>query len=96
MGLTALSVGNMRDYEDLYDLQGMRFDERRFDEALYQWRSNNSFSEVLKGTVSLLCSLNPERRMTVSELNDLLLKHHENIEAKTNFIVDNAPPKLHE
>lgn len=34
--------------------------------------------------------------MTVSELNDLLLKHHENIEGKTNFIVDNAPPKLHE
>ena len=34
--------------------------------------------------------------MTVSELNDLLLKHHESINQKVNFVVDNAPQKLHE
>ena len=30
IGLTALSVGNMRDYEYLYDMAGSRFDEGRF------------------------------------------------------------------
>ena len=34
--------------------------------------------------------------MTVTELNDLLLKHHESINQKVNFVVDNAPQKLHE
>ena len=68
----------------------------RFNEAIGQWRSNNNFSEVLRGTVSLLCNLNPERRLTVTELNDLLLKHHDSIEQKVNFVIDNAPQKLHE
>ena len=34
--------------------------------------------------------------MTVTELNDLLLKHHDSIESKVNFVIDNAPQKLHE
>ena len=76
MGLTALSVGNLHNYEDLYDMNNSRFDYKRFDESLFHWRNNSSYSEVLRGTVSLLCCPDPSRRLTVSELNDLLLKHH--------------------
>lgn len=96
MGLTALSVGNLICYDDLYDLKNSNFDVMRFNEAIGLWRANSGYSEVLRGTVSLLCNLNPERRMSVTELNDLLLKHHDQIEQKVNFVVDNAPQKLHE
>lgn len=75
VGLTALSVGNMTNYEDLYDLKNNHFDMARFNDALSAWRRNHTFSEVLRGTVSLLCCPNPERRLTITELNDLLLKH---------------------
>lgn len=96
MGLTALSVGNLICYDDLYDLKNNNFDVMRFNEAIGLWRANSGYSEVLRGTVSLLCNINPERRMSVTELNDLLLKHHDQIEQKVNFVVDNAPQKLHE
>ena len=59
MGLTALSVGNLISYDDLYELKNNNFDVMRFNEAIGKWRSNNTFSEVLRGTVSLLCNLNP-------------------------------------
>ena len=96
MGLTALSAGNLTDYENLYDMKNHYFDKNRFEEDLLNWKRNGNYSEVLRGTVSLLCSLYPSTRMTVPELNDLLLKHHESIEDKNNFVVDNAPSKLHE
>jgi hypothetical protein len=96
IGLTALSVGNMQCHEDLYDLKNNTFNVDRFNTALGGWRLDKGFSEVLRGTVSLLCCLDPNRRLTVTELNDLLLKHHESIEQKVNFVIDNAPPKLHE
>ena len=76
MGLTALSVGNLRNYENLYDMKAASMDLRGFIDALQEFRKNSSFSEVLRGTVCLLCSLDPAHRMTVAELNDLLLKHH--------------------
>lgn len=66
MGLTALSVGNMRNYENLYDMKAASMDLRGFIDALQEWRTNNSFSEVLRGTVCLLCCMDPARRMTVA------------------------------
>lgn len=86
----------MTSYEDLYDLKHHNFETSKFNDALTQWRMNGSFSEVLRGTVSLMCCSDPERRLTVTELNDLLLRHHESIDQKVNFVVDNAPAKLHE
>lgn len=60
------------------------------------WRVNNSYSEVLRGTVEALCQLNIDRRMTCGELNGLLEKHQESIERRVNFLIDNAPDKLHQ
>jgi hypothetical protein len=36
------------------------------------------------------------RRLTTGELTFLLDKHHQSVEQKVNFLIDNAPQKLHE
>lgn len=96
IGLSVLSAGTLSDFEDLYDLNSNSFNFARFNEALHFWRSNNSYSEVLRGTVSCLCQPDVGKRLTTSELLSLLEKHHQSIEQKVNFLVDNAPAKLHQ
>lgn len=96
VGLTVISVGNLTDYSSLYDLQRRTFDEDSFLEALAAWSSNPAYSEVLRGIAVNLCSHDPTRRMTAGELWGVLSKHEESIAKKVNFVIDNAPPKLHE
>lgn len=66
-----------------------------FEAALSELLLNSTYSEVLKGTISNLCSLDPSQRMTLKELWSLLIDHKECIISKTNFVIRNAPHKLH-
>lgn len=45
--------------------------------------------------VLALCETNPVNRLKVTEVSNFLEKHQESIENKVNFVVDNAPQKLH-
>ena len=40
--------------------------------------------------------MDPNRRMTCAELNGFLLKHEDSIDKRVNFLIDNAPDKLHQ
>jgi hypothetical protein len=51
---------------------------------------------VLRGTVLSLLQVDVGKRLTTSELSTLLGKHAEAISQKVNFVIDNAPAKLHE
>lgn len=95
-GLTVLSAANLTDYQGLYDLKNFDFNSKAFNDEVLAWRTNNSFSEVLRGTVLALLQLDVSRRLTTNQLAELLNKHGENIEKKVNFVIDNAPVKLHE
>lgn len=72
IGLSVLSAGTLSDFEDLYNLNSNSFNFARFNEALHFWRSNNSYSEVLRGTVSCLCQPDVTKRLTTGELVSLL------------------------
>lgn len=96
IGLTILSAGNLADYEGLYNFQTNEIDPSRLSEGLKAWALNSAYSEVLRGTVLLLLNVQPERRLSCSELAELLAKHGEPILKRENFVVDNAPGKLHE
>lgn len=58
-------------------------------------RQKAVYSEILRATVLNLCSLDPVERMTLQDLEQLLLKHETNIIALKSFVIDNAPAKLH-
>jgi hypothetical protein len=75
IGLTILSAGNLADYEGLYDLEKHEIEGERLNEALKVWAFNSTYSLVLRGTVLLLLNLHAERRLTCSELGQLLGKH---------------------
>lgn len=94
--MTVLSAANLADYEDLYDLKNYELNGAKFNAALMDWRQNNLYSEVLRGTVLSLLQTDVGRRLTTSELSTLLGKHAEAINQKVNFVIDNAPSKLHE
>jgi hypothetical protein len=96
IGLSILSAGNLAKYDNLYDLTANEIKLNGLNEALSQWAHNTAYSEVLRGVVLLLLSLNPETRLDCNELDELLNKHAGHIVKKENFVVDNAPPKLHE
>jgi hypothetical protein len=64
LGLTMLSAANLADYASLYNMEKRTFDEERFMEAIVQWSSNNTYSEVLRGVVVNLCSPSSAKRMT--------------------------------
>lgn len=51
----------------------------KFNEALGIWAYNSAYSEVLRATVLLLLNINPEKRLSCTELNELLHKHSEHI-----------------
>jgi hypothetical protein len=65
----------LADYENLYDLQNNILNLGGLNEALKLWAHNYGYSEVLRGTVLLLLNLQPEKRLTVSELIEMLEKH---------------------
>ncbi len=96
IGLSILSAGNLAKYDSLYDLTANELSFNGLNEALSLFAHNNTYSEVLRGVVLLLLSLNPEKRLNCNELDELLNKHAEHIIKKENFVVDNAPAKLHE
>lgn len=58
-------------------------------------RQKIMYSEVLRATILSLCSLDPLERMSLQDLEQLLLKHETNILALKSFVIDNAPAKLH-
>lgn len=96
IGLSVLSAGNLAKYDHLYDLSTNELRLSALDEALSLWAHNAAYSEVLRGVVLLLLALSPEARLRCSELEELLRKHAEHVVKKENFVVDNAPPKLHD
>jgi hypothetical protein len=96
MGLSVLAAANLADYETLYDLKNYQLNLQVFNSEIQSWRTNNGYSEVLRGTVLSLLQLDVSRRLTTNELSQLLNKHAENIEKKVNFVIDNAPQKLHD
>jgi hypothetical protein len=95
-GLTILSAGNLADYEVLYNLQTHEIEAGKLSEGLKTWALNSAYSVVLRGTVLLLLNVHPEKRLSCSELSELLAKHAEPILKNENFVIDNAPGKLHE
>jgi len=51
IGFSVLSAANLSDYEGFYDLKNYSFNLQAFNSELHAWRSNNNYSEVLRGTV---------------------------------------------
>ena len=51
---------------------------------------------MLRGVILNLCSEDHKKRMESDELWGLVSKHEESIAKKNNFVIDNAPQKLHE
>lgn len=75
IGLTLLSVGNLEDYEGLYNLESFKLDTAKLGSAVSHWIAKLNYSEVLRATVLNLCAEDPSRRMTAEELYSLLSKH---------------------
>ena len=51
---------------------------------------------MLRGVILSLCSEDYNKRMDSDELWGVVSKHEESIVKKNNFVIDNAPKKLHE
>jgi serine/threonine protein kinase len=64
IGLTLLSVGNLEDYEGLYNLETFKLDTAKLGSAISHWITKFNYSEVLRATVINLCAEDPARRMT--------------------------------
>ena len=59
------------------------------------WILTRGYSDILKSLVINLCSLHPESRIMQEELWDLLKPHEEEIKNRKNFVIANAPAKIH-
>ena len=63
IGLTLLSVANLTDFSDLYDLKGYRFDGEKLQQNLGYFIRNPAYSDIMKAMVCNLCSINETRRV---------------------------------
>lgn len=55
-----------------------------------------SYSEIFRGTIANLCSLNPERRVRFDEVLNWVDAYKDPILNKENFHIKDAPQKLHQ
>ena len=96
IGLTVLSAALLEDFENLYDIKKYSFNHQQFNRKLDEFKVSNKYSDILKGTISNICEVNPEKRVNAEELWAFLQPHGEKIRNKEDFIVENAPMKFHQ
>ena len=82
IGLTLLSAANLEDYTDLYDIKLHTFNENKFQRSLEQFQINNSYSEILRSTVSNLLERDPAKRMHTDQLWKLVEPYEEKIKGR--------------
>ena len=70
---------NLCDYSDLYNLQAYNFNGGQLQQHLEQLGLNRAYSDILKATIWNLCSMNDEKRVRFSELNDWVAPHEKSI-----------------
>lgn len=81
IGQTLLSVAILEDLTGLADIKLHNFNEGKLQKSLDQLRVS-PYSEILKSTIDNMCELNPNERITSSELWSLLEPHEEKIKAR--------------
>ena len=74
----------------------LRFKGELYGQAVSTLAFDQFYSEVLRGSILSLLTLDVSKRMTCGNLRVMLEKHANSVVAKENFVVDNAPPRLHE
>lgn len=57
IGLTVLCLANLKDYEGLYRMGEKKMDLKGLEEALVEMKRNVGYSEVLRGVIANLCSV---------------------------------------
>lgn len=95
IGETVLSAALLEDFTPYYDLKKYAFDFPRFNAKLDEFKVSNKYSDVFKGIVSNLVEVNPDKRLTPQELWGFLQPHGNKIMEKEDFVIENAPNKLH-
>lgn len=95
MGLTVLSAAQLEDFLPYYDLKKHNFDFPRFNGRLDEFKVSNKYSDIFKGIVSNMLEVVPEKRITPQELWGFLQPHGEKIFERQDFVIENAPNKLH-
>jgi hypothetical protein len=90
-----LNAGLLKSDYAFYNLKDNTFNSSVYDSRIKDWILTRGFSEVLKATVLNLISLKPTQRLTAHELWGFLSKHERKIESRENFLIDNAPSKIH-
>ena len=75
IGLTLLGVLNLQDYDFIYNFDTLKFDFLLFDEGVSELILDGYYSQVLRGAIMNLCSVQPKRRMTYFEISGILSKH---------------------
>ena len=96
IGLTVLSAALLEDFSNLYDIKKYSFDHNQLRKKIDDFRVSNKYSDILKGVVTNLCEVTPEKRCTPEEMWAFLQPHGEKVRAKEDFVVENAPDKLHQ
>ena len=96
IGLCALSATNLSNYETtLYDMANLRFKGETFAQAVSALAFDKFYSEVLRGTILSLVTPDVSKRISCGDIRVMLEKHSNRVVLKENFVVDNAPPRLH-
>ena len=68
IGATMLHASTLQDLSYLYDIKDYRFNYEEGRKILDEWRQNTVYSEIYTALVYNLCSYEPQKRLTDSEL----------------------------
>lgn len=96
IGLTVLSAAMLEDFEHLYDIKNYNFNQQQLNRKLDEFKVSGKYSDILKGAIANICEVNPDRRVSAEELWAFLQPHGHKIRGKEDFVVENAPGKLHQ
>ena len=66
-----------------------------FNTRLDAFKVSNKYSDIFKGIVCNMVELNPEKRISPQELWGFLQPHSNKIMEREDFVIENAPNKLH-